>query len=223
MLRARSSHTAGLALSAHNILLTPEHSQTTELQNSSSSSSISHNSSQLLTNSMGKKRKVQHDYEVVVEESREPASYTIGGNAGEQQHQQQPKREQQQQQQEYENGYGAEAAGAAGDGYDAGGYDDYGGLLLTAACTPARSRPAGHPVTHSTSSSRYACFLHASPHTTTTPTPTTIRRWWSSWRAAHLPRRLAHRPRHPVIPHRGAQVLLILCGGVFDVACMWPC
>jgi hypothetical protein len=61
---------------------------------------------------MGKKRKTEHSYEVVVEESREPASYTVGGSDAA------AATQQQQQQAEYQP-----AEQHAGNGY---GYDDYG-------------------------------------------------------------------------------------------------
>ena len=70
---------------------------------------------------MGKKRKVEQEsgYQVVVEESREPAAYTIGGQA-----QQQP-----QNQQQHANGH------VEADEYAAGGYgEDAGGLLIGSMC-----------------------------------------------------------------------------------------
>lgn len=62
---------------------------------------------------MGKKRKVQEpsSYEVTVEESREPAAYTIKGDPGQQQQQQPQEQQEQHIKQEYQAGH------------DAGGYD----------------------------------------------------------------------------------------------------
>jgi len=68
---------------------------------------------------MGKKRKVQEpsSYEVTVEESREPAAYTIKGGHGQQQ--QQPQQQQEQHmEQEYQAGHGP-------GGYDHEGQDQW--------------------------------------------------------------------------------------------------